>query len=67
MKRLTFVFLVLASACAAQTTKPVKTFPVVEKAVFDTINNYRVKNGLKKPEVDNIVVLSLYKVANIKV
>ena len=48
MKRLTFVFLVLASVCAAQTTKPVKTFPVVEKAVFDTINNYRVKNGLKK-------------------
>lgn len=36
------------SICSAQTTKPVKTFPVVEKAVFDTINNYRVKNGLKK-------------------
>ncbi len=48
MKKLTFFFVFLSTLCFSQTTKPVKTFPVVEKAVFDTINNYRVKNGLKK-------------------
>lgn len=48
MKNLLVVFTFLSSICIAQTTKPVKTFPIVEKAVFDTINSYRVKNGLKK-------------------
>ena len=48
MKKLTLFFVFLSTLCFSQTTKPVKTFPVVEKAVFDTINNYRVKNGLKK-------------------
>jgi len=48
MKKLTLFFVFLSTLCFSQTTKPVKTFPVVEKAVFESINKYREEKGLKK-------------------
>jgi hypothetical protein len=37
-----------STTCFSQYVKKVKTFPSVEKAVLETINDYRAKNGLNK-------------------
>jgi uncharacterized protein YkwD len=48
MKNLLVLLFLFSTACFSQYTKEVKTFPVVEKAVFESINKYREEKGLKK-------------------
>ena len=56
MKNLLVLLFLLPTACFSQYTKEVKTFPVVEKAVFESINKYREErdsysSGKKKTSI----------------